>query len=96
MQSQVDPLRREIREKGGIEAYDCVHHEVVLLLPWVLGMNGDNPMQSEFACHAGLKAKFFCRMCWVKGPDAHDGRGVSEPITVMIDRIKCFMKVSEL
>ncbi|TFY54865.1 hypothetical protein EVJ58_g8605 [Rhodofomes roseus] len=34
-------------------------------------MLGDNPMQSEFACHAGLEAKFFCRMCWVKGKDGH-------------------------
>lgn len=27
-------------------------------------------MQSEFACHMGLRAKFFCRNCWVKGRDA--------------------------
>lgn len=27
-------------------------------------------MQSEFACHIGLKGKFFCRACWVKGSDA--------------------------
>jgi len=26
-------------------------------------------MQSEFACHIGLKGKFFCRACWVKGSD---------------------------
>ena len=27
-------------------------------------------MQSEFACHIGLKGKLFCRACWVKGTDA--------------------------
>lgn len=26
-------------------------------------------MQSEFACHIGLRGKFFCRACWVKGFD---------------------------
>jgi hypothetical protein len=36
---------------------------------------GDNPMQSEFACHIGLMGKFFCRMCWVKG---FDNQGISE------------------
>lgn len=29
-------------------------------------------MQSEFACHIGLRGKLFCRACWVKGPDAFD------------------------
>jgi hypothetical protein len=38
----------------------------------VLAMLGDNPMQSEFACHIGLRGKFFCRCCWVKGYDARD------------------------
>ena len=86
---------RETQQEG-FWAYDSQEQDMVLVILWVLALLGDNPMQSEFACHAGLKAKFFCRMCWVKGPDAHDGRGVSEPITVMIDRIKRFMKVSEL
>lgn len=35
-------------------------------------MLGDNPMQSEIACHIGLKGKFFCRNCWVKGADVSD------------------------
>lgn len=37
----------------------------------ILALLGDNPMQSEFACHVGLTGKFFCRACWVKGKDAH-------------------------
>lgn len=35
----------------------------------VLALLGDNPMQSEFACHIGMRGKFFCRSCWVKGKD---------------------------
>ncbi|KAJ7694731.1 hypothetical protein B0H14DRAFT_3659912 [Mycena olivaceomarginata] len=38
----------------------------------VLALLGDNPMQSEFACHIGLRGKLFCRACWVKGTDALD------------------------
>jgi hypothetical protein len=29
-------------------------------------------MQSEFACHIGMRGKLFCRACWVKGSDALD------------------------
>ena len=29
-------------------------------------------MQSEFACHIGLRGKYFCRICRVKGRDAQD------------------------
>ena len=30
-------------------------------------------MHSKFACHIGLRGKYFCRSCWVKGSDAQDG-----------------------
>ena len=40
------------------------------MIPAVLALLGDNPMQSELACHIGLMGKFFCRHCWVKGRDA--------------------------
>ncbi|KAJ7475261.1 hypothetical protein B0H11DRAFT_1728235, partial [Mycena galericulata] len=56
-------------QKDGIWAWDCELNELVLMIPAVLALLGDNPMQSEFACHIGLRGKFFCRACWVKGSD---------------------------
>lgn len=44
------------------------------MIPSVLALLGDNPMQSEFACHIGLRGKFFCRVCHVIGKDAKGGR----------------------
>ncbi|KAL6306470.1 hypothetical protein BKA93DRAFT_840752 [Sparassis latifolia] len=60
----------EDAQKNGIWAWDCEKQEPVLLVPFVLAFLGDNPMQSEFACHIGLCGKLFCRACWVKGHDA--------------------------
>ncbi|KAJ7269484.1 hypothetical protein C8J57DRAFT_1435517 [Mycena rebaudengoi] len=51
----------------GIWAWDSHFRELVLVIPSVLAMLGDNPMQSEFACHIGFRGKFFCRVCMVKG-----------------------------
>lgn len=44
-------------------------------MPFVLAMLGDNPMQSEFACHIGLHGKLFCRACWVRGKDSTGDEG---------------------
>jgi hypothetical protein len=53
--------------------------ELVLVIPSVLAMLGDNPMQSEFACHIGFRGKFFCRVCWVKGvPDEDEDEDQGE------------------
>ncbi|KAL0567238.1 hypothetical protein V5O48_014753 [Marasmius crinis-equi] len=59
----------------GIWAWDGELNEPVLLLPAVLALLGDNPMQSEFACHIGLRGKLFCRACKVKGKDFKDIHG---------------------
>lgn len=56
----------------GIWAWDTVHQERVLLIPSVIALLGDNPMQSELACHIGSMGKFFCRICHVKGSDLND------------------------
>jgi len=56
----------------GVWVWDCVHKEPILVFPSVLALLGDNPMQSEFACHIGLCGKYFCRTCMVKGSDAAD------------------------
>ncbi|KAL1708926.1 hypothetical protein EV121DRAFT_276854 [Schizophyllum commune] len=66
----VDQL--EDAQANGIWAWDSTTHEPVLIIPSVLALLGDNPMQSEFACHIGLRGKLFCRACWVKGFDGAD------------------------
>ncbi|KAF8192221.1 hypothetical protein K438DRAFT_1762221 [Mycena galopus ATCC 62051] len=66
----VDQL--EQAQEDGIWAWDLKEEEPVLIIPEVLALLGDNPMQSEFTCHIGLCGKLFCRACWVKGTDAMD------------------------
>ncbi|KAI6026560.1 hypothetical protein BKA83DRAFT_121163 [Pisolithus microcarpus] len=68
----VDQL--ELAQMQGIWAWDVAAREMVLVVPAILAMLGDNPMQSELACHIGLQGKFFCRNCWVKGVDLHTAR----------------------
>ncbi|KIJ47112.1 hypothetical protein M422DRAFT_249424 [Sphaerobolus stellatus SS14] len=62
----------EDSQDKGIWAWDCLDQCLVLITPWVLALLGDNPMHSEMACHRGLMAKFFCRICWVKGHHSAD------------------------
>ncbi|KAI6148028.1 hypothetical protein BKA82DRAFT_151609, partial [Pisolithus tinctorius] len=64
----VDQLERA--QTHGVWAWDVEAREMVLIIPAILAMLGDNPMQSELACHVGLQGKFFCRNCWVKGVDS--------------------------
>jgi len=47
-------------QNKGVWAWDCVLKEPILVFPSVLALLGDNPMESEFACHIGLRGKYFC------------------------------------
>ncbi|KAJ3871561.1 hypothetical protein F5051DRAFT_463748 [Lentinula edodes] len=52
---------------NGVWAWDSHYNDIVLLVPSVLGLLGDNPMQSEFACHIGFMGHLFCHVCRVSG-----------------------------
>ncbi|KAJ6538247.1 hypothetical protein B0H10DRAFT_1971665 [Mycena sp. CBHHK59/15] len=56
MMEAVTAMLREA-QKNGIEVWDCVYKEMILIIPWFLAFQGDNPMSSEFASHVGMKAK---------------------------------------
>ncbi|KAJ6460727.1 hypothetical protein DFH09DRAFT_1496906, partial [Mycena vulgaris] len=79
-------------EKDGIEVWDCVYNEWVLIIPWFLAFQGDNPMSSEFASHIGMKGKYFCRVCKAKSDKNNRAPGHAGEI----DRLKEFMTVSVL
>ncbi|TEB36454.1 hypothetical protein FA13DRAFT_1600926, partial [Coprinellus micaceus] len=48
---------------NGVWAWDCGLGKAVMFFPLVLALLGDNPMQSEFACHVGLRGRKYCRAC---------------------------------
>lgn len=72
-------------QSEGTWVYDADDSKLALVFPAILAMLGDNPMQSEFACHRGLMAKLFCRICKVKrgkedGEDYDDESGDEEEV----------------
>jgi hypothetical protein len=77
-------------QKDGIEVWDCEYQDWILIIPWFLAFQGDNPMSSEFASHVGMKGKFFCRVCKAKS----DKNGRAPGDAGEIDRLKDFMTAS--
>ena len=69
-------------QKEGIVTWDCEHKEYVLIFPTVFALPvlGDNPMQSEMACHIGLQGKAFCRACMVKRHDSALAPDANQPL----------------
>ncbi|KAJ7719255.1 hypothetical protein B0H14DRAFT_3098620 [Mycena olivaceomarginata] len=51
MMEAVVAMLREA-QKDGIEVWDCEYQDWILIIPWFLAFQGDNPMSSEFASHA--------------------------------------------
>ncbi|KAJ3884694.1 hypothetical protein GG344DRAFT_91457 [Lentinula edodes] len=64
-------------QANGIWAWDSQLKDLVLVIPSVLALLGDNPMQSEFACHIGFRGRLFCCICRASGKV----NGDSEEIT---------------
>ena len=55
-------------QRYGIRAWDCALEETVVLIPSVLALLGDNPMQSKFTSHIRMNGNLFCQVCLVKNP----------------------------
>jgi hypothetical protein len=55
------------------------------VIPFVAALLGDNPMQSEFACHVGPGGKLLCRICDVKGVDGSTNESQSSTAPTSID-----------
>ena len=52
-------------ELKGVEVYDALLGEKVLVIAPVICVIADNPRHSEIMNHAGTTANLFCRMCMV-------------------------------
>ena len=46
------------------------------MIPSVLALLGDNPMQSELSCHVCMNGNLFCRICYVQGADKSETVGI--------------------
>ncbi|KAJ7829159.1 hypothetical protein B0H14DRAFT_2366744, partial [Mycena olivaceomarginata] len=53
-------------QTNDIKVWDCEYKDWILIIPWFLAFQGDNPRSSEFASHISMKGKYFCRVCQAK------------------------------
>ena len=61
-----EPLVKNLLElEKGLNMYDAVSQEEVLVVAPLLLITADNPMASELCNHQGNTANKFCRMCMV-------------------------------
>ncbi|KAJ4467657.1 hypothetical protein C8J55DRAFT_394516, partial [Lentinula edodes] len=65
-------------QSDGIWAWDSHLNDLVLVIPSIHALLGDNPMQSEFACHIGFRGLLFCRNCKVSGKVENDNDDSSD------------------
>ncbi|KII94845.1 hypothetical protein PLICRDRAFT_693166 [Plicaturopsis crispa FD-325 SS-3] len=92
MMEAIADVLEEARQDG-IEVWDCRYGDMVLLIPWVLAFQGDNPMASEFASHVGMTGKCFCRVCHVRGADE---KNRAPGVAGDIERLKDFITEAKL
>ena len=61
------PLSQELikLETHGVEAYDALLNQNVIVTAPVLCITADNPRSSELLNHLGSSARKYCRMCMV-------------------------------
>lgn len=52
-------------ESSGLEVYDALHNEHILVIAQILLFIADNPMASQLLNHLGGSALKYCRICMV-------------------------------
>ena len=52
-------------ERNGVEAFDAILNQTVLVVSPLICILADNPRASELLNHLGPSARRFCRMCMV-------------------------------
>ncbi|KAJ7753154.1 hypothetical protein B0H14DRAFT_3096750 [Mycena olivaceomarginata] len=66
---QLECMSLKTREFG---PGDMLEEEPVLVIPEVLALLGDSPMQANLHATSGFETSYFAERCWVKGTDAMD------------------------
>lgn len=67
------PLAQELcdLERSGIEAFDVLLGQPLLVVAPLMCILADNPRASELVNHLGSSARKYCRMCMVSWSNSH-------------------------